>query len=130
MKTTVSIDSFGELYLTCTIKESYLCNISLEMLQKAFDDVYLNAKAVRSGDVLEIVIDVNSSNADLNLLNTLSEAALSIISAAHAFETAKLEYQKKLNTLVKDLSENAKTEPASSPKKKDNSKGQKWKSAV
>lgn len=130
MKTNVNIDSFGELYLTCTLKQDYLCSIPLKMLQEAFDDVYLDAKVVRSGDVLEIIIDLHNSSADLDLLNTLSEAALSVISAAHTLETAKLEYQKKLNALVKDLSENAKTEPASSSTEKSSRKGQKWKSAV
>lgn len=124
MRTTVNIDSFGELYLTCTVKKSYLCNISLETLQKAVDCIHLNAKVVKSEDVLEIIIDSGGASADLDTLKTLSEAALAIMHIVHAFQIAKTTYQEKLNALAKDLSANAKTKSASSPKKKDDSKGQ------
>lgn len=103
MKTTVSIDSFGELYLTCTIKQSYLCSTSPEMVQKALDDIHLNTKAVISKDVLEIIINLESASANINTLKVLSEAILDIVSAVHIFEEAKITYQRKLNALNNDL---------------------------
>lgn len=103
MKTTVSIDSFGELYLTCTLKQNYLCSISLKMLQEALDDIHLDAKAVKSNDVIEIVINLGSASADVDTLKVLSEMALAIVSAVHIFEGAKTLYQGKLNALKNDL---------------------------
>lgn len=103
MKTTVSIDSFDELYLTCTIKQSYLCSTSLEMVQKALDDIHLDAKAVKSKDVLEIVINLGRSSVDLKALKTLDATVLAIVSSVHTFQTEKAAYQGRLNALEKDL---------------------------
>lgn len=103
MKTTVNINSFGELYLTCTLKQNYLCSTSPEMIQEALNDVYLDAKAVRSKDVLEIIINLGSASVDINTLKVLSEVTLAIISATHTFEEAKITHQRKLNALNNDL---------------------------
>lgn len=103
MKTTVNIDSFNELYLTFTIEKSYLCSTSLELLQEALDDMYLDAKAIRSKDFIEIIVNLGSPNADIDTLKFLSEAIVAIVSAVHIFETAKIEYQRKLNALKNDL---------------------------
>lgn len=103
MKTTVNIDSFGELYLICTIEKSYLCSTSLKMIQEALDDIHLDAKTIRSKDVLEVIINLGSASADLDSLKTLSEAALTIVSAVNIFETAKRAYQGNLNALKNDL---------------------------
>lgn len=105
MKTTVNIDSFGELYLTCTIKRSYLCSTSLKILQETFDDIHLDAKAVRSKDVLEVIINLGSASVDVDTLKVLSEATLAIVSAVHIFEEAKTTYQGKLNALKKRLAQ-------------------------
>ncbi|QOR57782.1 hypothetical protein [uncultured phage cr131_1] len=103
MKTTVNIDSFGELYLICTIEKSYLCSTSLKMIQESLDDIHLDAKTIRSKDVLEVIINLGSASADLDSLKTLSEAALTIVSAVNIFETAKRAYQGNLNALKNDL---------------------------
>ena len=102
-KTTVSIDSFGELYLTFIIEKSYLCSTSLKLLQEALNDIHLNAKAVRSKDFLEVIINLESASTDIDTLEFLSEAIVAIVSAVHVFETAKIEYQRKLNALKNDL---------------------------
>mgnify|MGYP000487092550 CR=1 FL=1 len=130
MKTTVSIDSFGELYLTFTIEKSYLCSTSLKLLQEALNDIHLNAKAVRSKDFLEVIINLESTSADIDTLKFLSEAIVAIVSAVHMFETAKIEYQRKLNTLKNDLrnvlekSLHEVSEPTTSPTEESSCKGQ------
>lgn len=103
MKTTVSIDSFGELYLTFAIEKSYLCSTSLKLLQEALDDIHLDAKAVRSKDFLEVIINLGSASADIDTLKFLSEAIVAIVSAVHIFEEAEIAYQRKLNALNNDL---------------------------
>lgn len=129
-KTTVKIDTFGELYLTFTIEKSYLCSTSLKLLQEALDDIHLNAKAVRSKDFLEVIINLESASADIDTLKFLSEAILAILSAVHIFETAKIEYQGKLNALKNDLrnvlekSLHEVSKPTTSPTEEDNCKGQ------
>lgn len=129
-KTTVSIDSFGELYLTFTIEKSYLCSTSLKLLQEALDDIHLNAKAVRSKDFIEIIINLESASADIDTLKFLSEVIVAIVSAVHIFETAKIEYQRKLNALKNDLrnalekSLHEVSEPTTSPTEESSCKGQ------
>ena len=103
MKTTVNIDSFNELYLTFIIEKSYLCSTSLKLLQEALDDIHLDAKAIRSKDFIEVIDNLGSASADMDTLKFLSEAIIAIVSAAHVFETAKIEYQRKLNALKNDL---------------------------
>lgn len=130
MKTTVNIDSFGELYLTFTIEKSYLCSTSLKLLQEALDDMYLDAKAVRSKDFLEVIINLESASTDIDTLKFLSEAIVAIVSAVHIFETAKIEYQRKLNALKNDLrnalekSLHEVSEPTTSPTEESSCKGQ------
>lgn len=130
MKTTVNIDSFNELYLTFTIEKSYLCSTSLELLQEALDDMYLDAKAIRSKDFIEIIVNLGSPNADIDTLKFLSEAIVAIVSAVHIFETAKIEYQRKLNALKNDLrnalekSLHEVSEPTTSPTEESSCKGQ------
>lgn len=122
MKTTVKIDTFGELYLVCTFEKKYLCNTSLEMLQKAFEQVQLNTKTVKSNKTLEIIINLESSSVDLTVLKTLSEAVLAVIDSTYAFQVAQAMYQGKLNAITKDLY--AVSKPTTSPTEEDNCKGQ------
>lgn len=122
MKTTVKIDTFNELYLVCTFEKNYLCNTSLEMLQKAFEQVQLNTKTVKSNKTLEIIINLESSSVDLTVLKTLSEAVLAVIDSTYAFQVAQAMYQGKLNAITKDLY--AVSKPTTSPTEKDNCKGQ------
>ena len=122
MKTTVKIDTFGELYLVCTFEKKYLCNTSLEMLQKAFEQVQLNAKTVKSDKTLEIIINLKSSSVDINVLKTLSEAVLAIIAFTHEFQVAQKMYQERLSALAKDLY--AVSKPTTSPTEESNCKGQ------
>lgn len=103
MKTIVKTDTFDDLYITCIIEKNYLCSISLEMLQEAFNDTHLDAKVVRSKDVIEVIINLGSPSTDLDTLEFLSKAIVTIISTVHIFETAKIEYQRKLNVLKNDL---------------------------
>jgi len=130
MKTTVNIDSFNELYLTFTIEKSYLRNTSLKLLQEALDDIHLDAKAVRSKDFLEIIVNLGSPSADIDTLKFLSEVIVAIISAVHIFEIAKIEYQRKLNALKNDLrnalekSLHEVSEPTTSPTEESSCKGQ------
>lgn len=121
-KTTVKIDTFGELYLVCTFEKNYLCNTSLEKLQKAFEQVQLNAKTVKSDKTLEIIINLKSSSVDLNVLKTLSEAVLAIITSTHEFQVAQKMYQERLSALAKDLY--AVSKPTTSTTEEDNCKGQ------
>ena len=121
-KTTVKIDSFGELYLVCTFEKNYLCNTSLEMLQKAFEQVQLNTKTVKSDKTLEIIINLESSSVDLTVLKTLSEAVLAVIASTHEFQVAQTMYQRKLNAITKDLHEVS--EPTTSPTEESSCKGQ------
>ena len=130
MKTTVSINTFDELYLTFTIEKSYLCSTSLKLLQEALDDIHLDAKAVRSKDFLEVIINLGSPSADIETLKFLSEVIVAIVSAVHIFETAKIEYQRKLNALKNDLrnalekSLHEVSEPTTSPTEESSCKGQ------
>jgi hypothetical protein len=130
MKTTVNIDSFGELYLTFTIEKSYLYSTSLKLLQEALDNIHLNAKAVRSKDFIEVIINLESASADIDTLKFLSEAIVAIVSAVNIFETAKIEYQRKLNALKNDLRNVLEkslyevSEPTTSPTEESNCKGQ------
>ena len=130
MKTTVNIDSFGELYLTFIIEKSYLCSTSLKLLQEALNDIHLNAKAVRSKDFIEVIINLESASADIDTLKFLSEAIVAIVSAVHIFETAKIEYQRKLNALKNDLRNALEknlhqvSEPTTSPTEENSCKGQ------
>lgn len=130
MKTTVSIDSFGELYLTFAIEKSYLCSTSLKLLQEALDDMHLDAKAVRSKDFLEVIINLGSASADIDTLKFLSEAIVAIVSAVHIFEEAEIAYQRKLNALNNDLrnalekSLHEVSEPTTSPTEESSYKGQ------
>lgn len=130
MKTIVSIDSFNELYLTFTIEKSYLCSTSLKLLQEALDDIHLDAKAIRSKDFLEVIINLGSPSADIDTLKFLSEVIVAIVSAVHIFETAKIEYQRKLNALKNDLhnalekSLHEVSEPTTSPTEESSCKGQ------
>lgn len=130
MKTTVSIDSSDELYLTFTIEKSYLYSTSLKLLQEALDDIHLDAKAVRSKDFLEVIINLGSPSADIDTLKFLSEVIVAIVSAVHIFETAKIEYQRKLNALRNDLrnalekSLHEVSEPTTSPTEESSCKGQ------
>lgn len=130
MKTTVKTDTFDDLYITCIIEKSYLCSISLEMLQEAFNDTHLDAKVVRSKDVIEVIINLGSPSADLDLLEFLSEAIVTIVSAVHTFEEAKIEYQRKLNALNNDLRNALEknlhevSEPTTSSTEESNCKGQ------
>ena len=121
MKTTVKIDTFGELYLVCTFEKKYLCNTSLEMLQKAFEQVQLNAKTVKSDKTLEIIINLKSSSVDLNVLKTLSEAVLAIITFTHELQVAQKMYQERLSALAKDLY--AVSKPTTSTTEESNCKG-------
>ena len=121
-KTTVKIDTFGELYLVCTFEKNYLCNTSLEMLQKAFEQVRLNAKTVKSDKTLEIIINLKSSSVDLNVLKTLSEAVLAIIASTHEFQVAQKMYQERLSALAKDLY--AVSKPTTSTTEESSCKGQ------
>lgn len=123
MKTTVEVSHSGKLYLVCTIEQSYVCSTSLESLQKSFNLAKINAKTVRSGDALVIIVHLENTSASLTALDTIKSAVYAIVSTIHVFETAEREYLMQLSALAKDLS-NAKNESASSPKKKDNSKGQ------
>ena len=130
MKTTVSIDSFGELYLTFAIEKSYLYSTSLKLLQEALNDIHLDAKAIRSKDFIEVIINLGSPSADIDTLKFLSEIIVSIVSAVHVVETAKIEYQRKLNALKNDLrnalekSLHEVSEPTTSPTEENNCKGQ------
>lgn len=130
MKTTVSIDSSDELYLTFTIEKSYLYSTSLKLLQEALDDIHLDAKAVRSKDFLEVIINLGCPSADIDTLKFLSEVIVAIVSAVHIFETAKIEYQRKLNALKNDLrnalekSLHEVSEPTTSPTEESSCKGQ------
>lgn len=123
MKTTVEVSHSGKLYLICTIEQSYVCSTSLESLQKSFNLAKIDAKTVRSGDALVIIVHLENTSVSLTALDTIKSAVYAIVSATHVFETAEREYLMQLNALAKDLS-NAKNESASSPKKKDNSKRQ------
>ena len=122
MKTTVKIDTFGELYLVCTFEKNYLCNTSLEMLQKAFEQVQLNTKTVKSNKTLEIIINLESSSVDLTVLKTLSEAVLAVIDSTYAFQVAQAMYQGKLNAITKDLY--AVSKPTTSTTEESSCKGQ------
>ena len=130
MKTTVNIDSFNELYLTFTIEKSYLCSTSLKLLQEALDDIHLDAKAIRSKDFIEVIVNLGSPSTDIDTLKFLSEAIVAIVSAVHIFETAKIEYQRKLNALKNDLrnalakSLHEVSEPTTSPTEESSCKGQ------
>lgn len=130
MKTTVSINSFDELYLTFAIEKSYLCNTSLKLLQEALNDIHLDAKAVRSKDFLEVIINLGSPSADIDTLKFLSEIIVAIVSAVHIVETAKIEYQRKLNALKNNLrnalekSLHEVSEPTTSPTEESSCKGQ------
>lgn len=130
MKTIVNIDSFNELYLTFTIEKSYLCSTSLKLLQEALDDVHLDAKAVRSKDFLEVIVNLGSASADIDTIKFLSEVIVTIVSAIHVFETAKIEYQRKLNALKNDLHDELEkslhevSEPTTSPTEENSCKGQ------
>lgn len=130
MKTIVNIDSFNELYLTFTIEKSYLCSTSLKLLQEALDDVHLDAKAVRSKDFLEVIVNLGSASADIDTIKFLSEVIVTIVSAIHVFEIAKIEYQRKLNALKNDLhnalekSLHEVSEPTTSPTEENSCKGQ------
>ena len=130
MKTTVNIDSFNELYLTFIIEKSYLCSTSLKLLQEALDDIHLDAKAIRSKDFIEVIVNLGSASADIDTLKFLSEAIIAIVSAVHIFETAKIEYQRKLNALKNDLrnalekSLHEVSESTTSPTEESNCKGQ------
>lgn len=123
MKTTVEVSHSGKLYLVCTIEQGYVCSTSLESLQKSFNLAKIDAKTVRSGDALVIIVHLENTSVSLTALDTIKSAVYAIVSATHVFETAEREYLMQLNALAKDLS-NAKNESASSPKKKDNSKRQ------
>ena len=122
MKTTVKTDTFDELYLVCTFEKKHLCNTSLEMLQKAFEQVQLNAKTVKSDKTLEIIINLNSSSVNLTVLKTLSEAVLAIIASTHEVQVAQKMYQERLSALAKDLYEA--TKPTASPTEESNYKRQ------
>ena len=130
MKTTVNIDSFNELYLTFIIEKSYLCSTSLKLLQEALDDIHLDAKAIRSKDFIEVIVNLGSASADIDTLKFLSEAIVAIVSAVHIFETAKIEYQRKLNALKNDLrnalekSLHEVSKPTTSPTEESSCKGQ------
>lgn len=130
MKTTVNIDSFNELYLTFTIEKSYLCSTSLKLLQEALDDIHLDAKAIRSKDFLEVIVNLGSPSADIDTLKFLSEVIVAIVSAVRIFETAKIEYQRKINALKNDLrnalekSLHEVSEPTTSPTEESSCKGQ------
>ena len=130
MKTTVNIDSFNELYLTFIIEKSYLCSTSLKLLQEALDDINLDAKAIRSKDFIEVIVNLGSASADIDTLKFLSEAIVAIVSAVHIFETAKIEYQRKLNALKNDLrnalekSLHEVSKPTTSPTEESSCKGQ------
>ena len=130
MKTTVNIDSFNELYLTFNIENSDLCSTSLKLLQEALDDIHLDAKDIRSKDFIEVIVNVESPSADIDTLEFLSEAIVAIVSAVHTFETAKIEYQRKLNALKNDLrnvlekSLHEVSEPTTSPTEESSCKGQ------
>lgn len=123
MKTTVEVSHSGKLYLVCTIEQGYVCSTSLESLQKSFNLAKIDAKTVRSGDALVIIVHLENTSASLTALDTIKSAVYAIVSTTHVFETAEREYLMQLSALAKDLS-NAKNESASSPKKKDNSKRQ------
>ena len=129
-KTTVNIDSFNELYLTFTIEKSYLCSTSLKLLQEALDDIHLDAKAIRSKDFIEVIINLGSPSTDIDTLEFLSEAIVTIVSAVHTFEEAKIEYQRKLNALNNDLRNALEknlhevSEPTTSSTEESNCKGQ------
>ena len=130
MKTIVKTDTFDNLYITCIIEKSYLCSTSLELLQEALDDIHLDAKAIRSKDFIEVIINLGRPSADLDLLEFLSEAIVTIVSTVNIFETAKIEYQRKLNALKNDLrnalekSLHEVSEPTTSPTEESNCKGQ------
>lgn len=130
MKTIVNIDSFNELYLTFTIEKSYLCSTSLKLLQEALDDIHLDAKAIRSKNFIEVIVNLGSPSADIDTLKFLSEVIVAIVSAVHIFETAKIEYQRKLNALKNDLrnalekSLHEVSEPTTSPTEESSCKGQ------
>lgn len=122
MKTTVEVSHSGKLYLVCTIEQDYVCSTSLETIQRSFDLAKIDAKTMKSGDALVIVVHLGNTSASLTGLDAIKSAVYAIVSASHVFETAEREYFKKLNALAKDLY--AASEPASSPKKKDDSEGQ------
>lgn len=122
MKTTVEVSHSGKLCLVCTIEQDYVCSTSLETIQRSFDLAKIDAKTMKSGDALVIVVHLGNTSASLTGLDAIKSAVYAIVSASHVFETAKREYFKKLNALAKDLY--AASEPDSSPKKKDDSKGQ------
>lgn len=124
MKTNVEVSNSGKLYLVCTIEQDYVCSTSLETLQRSFNLAKIDAKTVRSGDALVIIVHLGNTSASLTALDAIKSAVYAIVSASHVFETAERTYLKQLNALAKDLSANAKTESTSSPKKKDDSEGQ------
>lgn len=122
MKTTVEVSHSGKLYLVCTVENDVTCSTSLEKLQKAFERVHINAKTVRSGNDLVIIVHLENTSAALDVFETLKSAVCAILSATHIFQKAEMEYQEKLSALAKDLY--AASKSASSPKKKDDSEGQ------
>lgn len=122
MKTTVEVSHSGKLYLVCTVKNDVTCSTSLEKLQKAFERVHINAKTVRSGNDLVIIVHLENTSAALDVFETLKSAVCAVLSAAHIFQKAEMEYQEKLSALAKDLY--AASKSTTSPEKKDDSEGQ------
>lgn len=122
MKTNVEISTSGKLYLVCTIEKGPLYSTSVEILQKAFARVHLNAKTVRSGDALVIIINLENTSADFAILETIKSTVFTVIFAAQKFQAANMKYQEKLSALAKDLYEA--TKPTTSPTEESNCKGQ------
>lgn len=118
MKTNVEISTSGKLYLVCTVEKGPLYSTSVEILQKAFARVQLNAKTVRSGDALVIIINLENTSADFAILETIKSTVFTVIFAAQKFQAANMKYQEKLSALAKDLYEA--TKPTTSPTEESN----------
>ena len=122
MKTTVEVSHSGKLYLVCIVENDVTCSTSLEKLQKAFERVHINAKTVRSGNDLTIIVNLENTSATLNMLEAIKSTVGAVLSAAHIYQKAQIDYQAKLSALAKDLY--AASKSTTPPEKKDDSEGQ------
>ena len=129
MKTIVKANFDKTLYAVTIIPHDYKWTAPLNLLQETICKIGLDAKVISNDGHTEVITQIGKS-AELDQIKAIQEAIISISVVTHDIDTSYTAFKDRLLGIRRDLNKNAKTESTSSPEKKDNSKGQKWKSKV
>lgn len=123
MKTIVRANFDKTLYAVTIIPHDYKWTTPLNLLQESICKIGLDAKVISNDGHTEVITQIGK-NAELDQLKAIQEAINAVSIVTHDMDTSYTAFKNRLLGIRRDLNKNAKTEPASSPKKKDDSEGQ------